>query len=147
MTATQTVKQYGDVELYVDWCIEAGADSGVYLKNAPQIQMWSNPLGSGGLFNNKVGAKNPLVVADNPADHWNTFRIIQRNGDMTTVWLNGQLVVNKRPRGRPPKHPRPILVVDEDRRVTELALGGAQVYDGRRVLDGDSGELIGIQVA
>jgi transcription factor WhiB len=60
---------------------------------------------------------------------------------------NGQLVVNKRPRGRPPKHARPILVVDEDRRVTELALGGAQVYDGRRVLDGDSGELIGIQVA
>src|SRR5690349_16599500 len=47
----QTVKEYGDVELYVDWCIEAGADSGVYLKNAPQIQMWTNPLGSGGLFN------------------------------------------------------------------------------------------------
>jgi hypothetical protein len=23
----------------------------VYLKNAPQIQMWTNPLGSGGLFN------------------------------------------------------------------------------------------------
>jgi hypothetical protein len=60
---------------------------------------------------------------------------------------NGQLVVNTRPRGRPPKHARPILVVDEDRRITELALGGAQVYDGRRVLDGDSGELIGIQVA
>ena len=62
----QTVKEYGDVELYVDWCIEAGADSGVYLKNAPQIQMWTNPLGSGGLFNNKSGGKNPLVVADNP---------------------------------------------------------------------------------
>jgi hypothetical protein len=90
----QTVKEYGDVDLYVDWCIEAGADSGVYLKNAPQIQMWSNPLGSGGLFNNKVGAKNPLVVADNPPDRWNTFHIIQRNGDMTTVWLNGQLVVD-----------------------------------------------------
>ena len=38
----QTIKEYGDVDLYVDWCIEAGADSGVYLKNAPQIQMWSN---------------------------------------------------------------------------------------------------------
>jgi hypothetical protein len=90
----QTVKQYGDVELYVDWCIEAGADSGVYLKNAPQIQMWSSPLGSGGLFNNKTGPRHPLVVADNPPDRWNTFHIIQRNGDMTTVWLNGQLVVN-----------------------------------------------------
>jgi hypothetical protein len=90
----QTVKEYGDVDLYVDWCIEAGADSGVYLKNSPQIQIWVNPLGSGGLYNNKVGARNPLVVADNPVEHWNTFHIIQRGGDMTTVWLNGQLIVD-----------------------------------------------------
>ena len=26
---------------------------------------------------------------------------------------NGRIVVNKRPRGRPPKHPRPAVVVDE----------------------------------
>jgi WhiB family redox-sensing transcriptional regulator len=26
---------------------------------------------------------------------------------------NGRVVVNKRPRGRPPKHPRPLVVVDE----------------------------------
>jgi 3-keto-disaccharide hydrolase len=90
----QSVKEYGDVDLYVDWCIEAGADSGVYLKNAPQIQIWTSPLGSGGLFNNKAGARSPLVVADNRADRWNTFHIIQRGGDMTTVWLNGQLVVD-----------------------------------------------------
>ena len=90
----QTVKEYGDVELYVDWCVQQGTDSGVYLKNAPQIQMWTNPLGSGGLFNNKGGGKNPLVVADNPPGRWNTFHIIQRDSDMTTVWLNGQLVVD-----------------------------------------------------
>jgi hypothetical protein len=90
----QTVKEYGDVELYVDWCIEAGADSGVYLKNAPQIQMWTNPVGSGGIFNNKAGGRNPLVVADNPPGRWNTFRIIQRDSDMTTIWLNGQLVID-----------------------------------------------------
>ena len=80
----QTVKEYGDIELYVDWCVEQGADSGVYLKNAPQIQMWFNPAGSGGLYNNQTGARNPLVVADNPADRWNTFHIIQRDNDMTT---------------------------------------------------------------
>lgn len=89
----QTVKEYGDVDLYVDWCIEAGADSGVYLKNSPQIQIWTNPVGSGGLYNNKAGARNPLVAADNPVDRWNTLHIIQR-GDMTTVWLNGQLIVD-----------------------------------------------------
>jgi len=60
---------------------------------------------------------------------------------------NGQLVVHKRPRGRPPKHPRPVLVVDEDRRVSELTQGGGHVFDGRRVLDPDSGELVGVQVA
>ncbi len=26
---------------------------------------------------------------------------------------NGRIVVNKRPRGRPPKHPRPVVVIDE----------------------------------
>ena len=26
---------------------------------------------------------------------------------------NGRVVVNKRPRGRPPKHPRPVVAVDE----------------------------------
>jgi hypothetical protein len=90
----QTVKEYGDVELYVDWCVDDGADSGVYLKNAPQIQIWFNPLGSGGLYNNQNGPRHPLVVADNPANRWNTFHIIQRDNDMTTIWLNGQLVVN-----------------------------------------------------
>ena len=79
---------------FVDWCFEGTADSGVYLKNTPQIQMWNSPPGSGGLFNNKVGAKNPLVVADNPVGRWNSFHIIQRNSDMTTIWLNGQLVVD-----------------------------------------------------
>jgi len=31
----------------------------------------------------------------------------------TLVVENGRVVVNKRPRGRPPKHPRPVLEVDE----------------------------------
>jgi hypothetical protein len=90
----QTIKEYGDVDLYVDWCIEPRADSGIYLKNSPQVQIWTNAAGSGGLFNNKVGPKDPLLVADNPVESWNTFHIIQRNSDMTTVWLNGKLVVD-----------------------------------------------------
>lgn len=89
----QTVKEYGDIELYVDWCLEAGADTGVYLRNAPQIQVWDNPLGSGGLYNNQNGPRNPLQVADRPIDRWNTFHIIQR-GDLVTIWLNGTLIVD-----------------------------------------------------
>lgn len=26
---------------------------------------------------------------------------------------NGRVIVNKRPRGRPPKHPRPVVLIDE----------------------------------
>ena len=55
----QTVKEYGDVDLYVDWCIEAGADSGVYLKNAPQIQMWTNAVGSGGAVQQQSRRQEP----------------------------------------------------------------------------------------
>jgi hypothetical protein len=90
----QSIKVYDDVELYVDLCVETPSDSGIYLKNAPQIQMWFNPLGSGGLYNNQQGGRNPLQVADAGHDKWNTFRVIMRDDDMTTVWLNGKLVVN-----------------------------------------------------
>ncbi len=26
---------------------------------------------------------------------------------------NGRVIINKRPRGRPPKHPRPVVIIDE----------------------------------
>lgn len=35
-----TDKDYGDFEMYVDWKIPAGADSGIYLRGTPQIQIW-----------------------------------------------------------------------------------------------------------
>lgn len=60
---------------------------------------------------------------------------------------NGRPVVHKRPRGRPPKHARPIQVVNEDRTINELVAGTSYVVEGRSVFDSDSGELIGVQVA
>ena len=35
-----TDKDYGDVELFVDWKIGPQGDSGVYLRATPQIQIW-----------------------------------------------------------------------------------------------------------
>jgi hypothetical protein len=90
----QTVKEYGNIELLVDWKIPAGADTGLYLRGTPQVQIWDRPIGSGGLFNNKVGLRNPIKKADRPIGEWNTFRIIQQ-GDVTTIWLNGELIVDK----------------------------------------------------
>jgi hypothetical protein len=89
----QTVKDYGDFELWVDWKIGPKADSGLYLRGNPQVQIWDRPEGSGGLFNNKIGPSKPLKNADKPVGEWNTFRIVMK-GDVVSIWLNGELVVD-----------------------------------------------------
>jgi hypothetical protein len=98
-----TAKDYGDFELYVDWKIEPHGDSGIYLRGAPQVQMWDphtkptmygSEVGSGGLYNNQKHPSKPLVVADKPIGQWNTF-YIKMVGNKVTVKLNGKLVVDK----------------------------------------------------
>jgi hypothetical protein len=100
-----TEKNFGDIELLVDYKTVPLADSGIYLKGCPQVQIWdhTNPKefhngaekGSGGLWNNSPGApgKDPLVLADKPFGEWNHFRVRQL-GSRTTVWFNDQLVVD-----------------------------------------------------
>ena len=91
-----TSRDYGDFEMYVDWKIEKGGDSGIYLRGAPQVQIWDTaqwPEGSGGLYNNKKNPSKPLVCADNPIGEWNTFRI-KMVGERVTVYLNDKLVVD-----------------------------------------------------
>lgn len=103
-----TDKEYGDVELLIEYKTVPKADSGIYLRGTPQVQIWDwnqvfnpkNPtrkphLGSGGLFNNTPGTpgRDPLVLADKPFGEWNQFRILQV-GERTTVYLNGKLVVD-----------------------------------------------------
>ena len=102
----QTIKDYGNFELYVDWRIQEKGDSGIYVRGNPQIQIWDNPIGSGGLFNNQQNPSKPIVVADRPVGEWNTFHI-KMVGDRLTIKLNGQLVVDNTPlenyweRGKP----------------------------------------------
>ena len=101
-----TEKEYRDFELWIDYKTVAGADSGIYLKACPQVQIWDYTeeggkwnigadKGSGGLWNNKAGApgKDPLQLADKPFGEWNRFRILQI-GARTSIWLNGKLVVD-----------------------------------------------------
>src|SRR5262249_34049847 len=38
----QTVKDFGNFELYLDWKIEEKGDSGVYLRGVPQVQIWDS---------------------------------------------------------------------------------------------------------
>ncbi|MGV3720178.1 MAG: 3-keto-disaccharide hydrolase, partial [Actinomycetota bacterium] len=103
----QTVKDYGDVEFYVDWRIQDKGDSGIYLRGTPQVQIWEPNsssagivdgkfVGSGGLFNNQKNPSRPIMVADNPVGQWNTF-YIKMVGDRVTVKLNDKVVVNDTP--------------------------------------------------
>lgn len=101
-----TDQDYGNIEFLIDYKTVAQADSGIYLRGNPQVQIWDYTKeggkwnidadkGSGGLWNNSPGAagKNPMVLADRPFGEWNSFRIIQAK-DYTTVFLNDQLVVD-----------------------------------------------------
>lgn len=100
-----TEKDYGDFELRLEYRTVAKADSGIYLRGVPQVQIWDftekekfslgADKGSGGLWNNSPGApgKDPLVLADKPFGEWNSFRILMV-GARVTVWLNEKLVVD-----------------------------------------------------
>jgi HEAT repeat protein len=97
-----SIKDYGDFEMYVDWRITKGGDSGIYLRGSPQVQIWDTArtdagaqVGSGGLYNNQKpdNPSKPLVVADNAVGEWNTF-YIKMIGERVTVYLNGELVVD-----------------------------------------------------
>lgn len=87
-----TVREFGNFELHVDWRTEPGSDSGIYLRGNPQVQIWDDPVGSGGLFNNRKHRRDPLVRADRYPGVWNRFRIVMV-GERVTVWLNDELVV------------------------------------------------------
>ena len=101
-----TDEEFGDIELLIDYRTVPLADSGIYLRGNPQVQIWDYTpeggkldlgagKGSGGLWNNSKDApgKDPLVLADKPFGEWNHFRIVQV-GERTTVYLNDKLVVD-----------------------------------------------------
>ena len=103
-----TIENYGDIEFLIDYKTVAKADSGIYLRGTPQVQIWDTTKeggktgaprfaekGSGGLFNNRTNSpgKHPRVNADRPFGEWNKFRITQL-GARTTVIFNGRTVVD-----------------------------------------------------
>ena len=114
-----TDKDYGDFEMYIDWKIPPGADSGIYLRGTPQVQIWDpwdprtkdkpqpetpeewvaayrngRNLGSGSLWNNKRTKNTPITLADKKPGEWNTF-LIRMVGDKVTIWLNDKLIVDR----------------------------------------------------
>ena len=90
-----TARDYGNFELWVDWKILEKGDSGIYVRGSPQVQIWDNPIGSGGLYNNQKpeNPSKPIAVADRPVGEWNRFKILMV-GERVTVFLNDVLVVH-----------------------------------------------------
>ena len=101
-----TNDDFENIDLWIDYATVPKADSGIYLRASPQVQIWDYTKeggkwnigadkGSGGLWNNSSGTagKDPTVLADKPLGEWNRFRI-QQLGSRTSVWLNDQKVVD-----------------------------------------------------
>ena len=100
-----TKKDYKDFELLLEYKTVPKADSGIYLRGVPQVQIWDPTeeakwkigadKGSGGLWNNSKGApgKDPLKRMDKPFGEWNKFHIIMI-GERVTVYLNNAKVVD-----------------------------------------------------
>ena len=99
------MKDYKDFELLLEYKTVPKADSGIYLRGVPQVQIWDPTekakwkigadKGSGGLWNNSKGApgKDPSKRMDKPFGEWNKFHIIMI-GERVTVYLNGEKVVD-----------------------------------------------------
>ena len=103
-----TEKNYADFELRLEYKLDPKADSGIYLRGIPQVQIWDTTKetsvslqhgagkGSGGLWNNPKGTagREPLVHADKPIGEWNamTVRLV---GEKVTIVLNGKTVVDQ----------------------------------------------------
>ena len=71
-------KEYGDIELLIDYKTVAKADSGIYLRTTPQVQIWDSTeaggkkglgmadKGSGGLWNNSPGSSRARTRWSSP---------------------------------------------------------------------------------
>jgi hypothetical protein len=96
-----TKKDFRNFEMICDWKVEPKADSGLYLRGCPQVQIWEpnsasfdkKHPGSGGLFNNQKSPNYPARFADHYVGDWNRFRIVMVD-EKLHVYLNNELVVD-----------------------------------------------------
>lgn len=117
----ETREHFGDFEMFIDWKIPKGGDSGIFPRNMPQVQIWDpaggerNVVGSGGLDNNGPDIA-PSKKADHPVGQWNTF-YIRMVGEKIWVKLNGVTVIDGEKKGNywkefkePPPKTGPIVL-------------------------------------
>jgi len=142
-----TDRDYGDAEFELEYKTVAKADSGIYLRGSPQVQIWDfteaggkwklgADKGSGGLWNNEKHERFPPQLADRPFGEWNRLRIRQV-GARTWVWLNGVATVdgagmeNFWDRKKPLPRTGPLHAADPRRRNPLAQRLGARTRRGR----------------
>lgn len=95
---------FGDAEFVLEYKTVALADSGIYLRGCPQVQIWDTTAaggkwslgadkGSGALWNNQQYERFPSRCADRPFGEWNQLEIRQI-GSLVWVRLNGVVTVD-----------------------------------------------------
>jgi hypothetical protein len=102
-----TVDQFADFELSLEWRLEEGGNSGVFIRgseenrfifmSAPEMQILDDdnhrdgqsPLTSAGSNYGLHPAPRGIV---RPVGEWNQIRLLVE-GDNVTQWMNGQLIV------------------------------------------------------
>lgn len=77
-----TEKEYADFILHVDWKIDKGGDSGIFLRGQPQVQIWDNKEGSGGIWDQ---GKKPSRMPTGRSANGTTLRSRWRRGSSACI--------------------------------------------------------------
>ena len=99
-----TDRDYGDAVFTLEYKTVAKADSGIYLRGCPQVQIWDYTeeggkwnlgadKGSGGLWNNQAEERFPARCFDRAFGAWNQLQITMV-GEIVWVSLNGHVAVD-----------------------------------------------------
>ena len=99
-----TDQDFGDAVFTLEYKTVAQADSGIYLRGCPQVQIWDYTeaggkwklgadKGSGGLWNNQQEERFPPRRYDRPFGEWNQLQITMV-GEIVWVSLNGHVAVD-----------------------------------------------------
>jgi len=83
-----TDEKHGDIELYIEWMVSKGSNSGVYLHGLYEVQVFDSfgatePVTSsdaGGIYhrwidNKGVGGSAPRVNVSRPPGHWQSYQV------------------------------------------------------------------------
>jgi len=97
-----TKQKYGDYMLRVDWRMPRTADSGVFVRDSRQLNIWTWAMGSGEMWEYRTSLKTdeerkpytPKSREDRPVGEWNTFLVTVKD-DRVTVLLNGKEVISQ----------------------------------------------------